>query len=80
MRIEKKYFFLVADFFSRRSASFKILLALLKHENPSKSAPALYTVGDCAGIDWVVVGISGITCEDLSRYVVIRNIASNGLQ
>ena len=80
MPIEKKYFFLIADFFSRRSASFKILLALLKHGNPSKSAPALYTVGGCAGIDWVVVRISGIACDDLSCYVVARNTASNGLQ
>ena len=79
MRIEKNNIFLIADFFSRRSASFKILLALLKHGNPSKSAPALYTVGGCAGIDWVMVRISGIACEDLSRYVVIRNTASNGL-
>ena len=77
MRIEKNIFFFVADFF------FSEIGQLQNFARPIETRKSLEKCSctvHCRRWGGNRLGISGIACEDLSCYVVIRNTASNCLQ
>ena len=67
-RIAKKYFFSIADFFSQKSGSSKNSFVLLKHENSSKSGPAL-CMGGLGGYFMETLGKSKCECDYASGLV-----------